>query len=134
MKNLICLVLGLTLSTIVYAAESFRTLSVPAKDLLEATRKIKSQTGPRYSVEGTLKCSQISREVPPYSVNSKCLVTVSGSTETVANPEKLIQALKKTKPMTGPAYSFKAKFSGTSISQEVPPYSVTESVDVILCQ
>lgn len=106
-------------------------LRIPAKDILKASREITPQTGPGYSVEGTLECLVVSQEFPPYSVNSKCEIIVDGVRANIENPEKLIGVLQSVKPMTGPVYSFTSTFKAISISQEVPPYKTTERAEVL---
>lgn len=130
-KTIFMLVL-LALTTSAHAAISFRTLTIPAEDLLNSARKLQPQTGPAYSIEGILDCLQISHEIPPYDTDLSCSITVGTSTESIANPEIIIEILKQVKPMTGPAYSFKAPIVAASISQEVPPYKTTESAEVKL--
>lgn len=131
MKNVMYLILGLTIS-LMAQAESERTLSVPAGNLLAAARKIVPQTSSGYFVKGILECSQVSQSIPPYSVESKCTVDLNNQVNRVDSPEELIQALKEAKPMTGPTYFFKAEFSAKSVGKLVAPFEVSESAQVLL--
>lgn len=129
MKNL---VLSLVLTGISFASVSHAGVQteIPSEEILLAARKIEPQTGPGYFVEGSLLCEIMSREFPPYGASATCWVTLKGETESFQPSDELISALTNIQPMTGPYYEFQAKFTGTSISREFPPYGASESVFV----
>jgi hypothetical protein len=123
MKMLV-LICGL-ISFSTYAAE----IKVPAKNLLNAAKTIKYQTGPYYSANGDIKCTVINTGWSP--ATSTCEINIDGSTANVEKPESLIDAVAKFKAPTGPHYSFSGKFKASSVSSQVPPYKVSESAMVI---
>ncbi|WDE03439.1 hypothetical protein SG34_018830 [Thalassomonas viridans] len=125
--------LALLVSTGSYAQGlSYETVAVDAGEILHAAKKIQAQTGPAYLVNGMISCSEFAIEFPPYGADTDCQLTLGRETQAIGNPEKLLGQLKRIKPMTGPAYSFDASFSASSISQEVPPYRVTEKAEIIV--
>ncbi|WDE01041.1 hypothetical protein [Thalassomonas actiniarum] len=125
--------LALMVSTTSYAQGlSYETRAVDASEILDAARDIQVQTGPAYLVNGALSCSEFAKEFPPYGADTYCQLTVNNETRAIEKPEKLLSALKQIKPMTGPAYSFDANFSASSISQEVPPYQVIDKAEIIV--
>jgi len=110
-----------------FAADSFE---VPAAQILEASRKIFPQTGPFFEVSGELNCMVAMREFPPSGADKECEVAIGEKTESFVPNKKLLDALMAHKPMKGPFYSVHFSFKGTSISQEAPPYGVTEKVEL----
>ncbi|WDE13744.1 hypothetical protein [Thalassomonas haliotis] len=125
--------LALMVSTTSYAQGlSYETFAVDASEILETAREIQAQTGPAYLVNGAISCSEFAKEFPPYGADTDCQLTLGSETRAIESPEKLLSALKQIKPMTGPAYSFDANFSASSVSQEVPPYQVNDKAEIIV--
>lgn len=107
-------------------------VSVPARDLLDAARKIVPQTGPAYRVSGNLVCQAIASQLPPYQDRMSCTIEVEGVRAKVKNPQLILNELMAAQERTGPAYRVQGKFEAQSIGSELPPYSVTESAQVEL--
>ena len=118
---------GAKLASMGDAEADRKAIVLPAKDLLAAARRIKAQTGPYYSVVGTLVCKTVSREVPPYSTTTTCVLSFDGRSESVAHAEADTRILATVRAPTGPYTEWRGTVRLTSVSQEVPPYAVSES-------
>lgn len=105
-------------------------VKVPAKNLLDAAKTIKYQTGPYYSAEGNIECVVINTGWSP--ATSRCEINLDGSTANVENPGTIINAVAKIKAPTGPHYRFVGKFKATSISSQIPPFKATQRAVIIL--
>jgi hypothetical protein len=84
-----------------------RTAEIPAGNILNAARQVRPQTGPEYSVEGGLHCSQVAGESPSNLTETSCDILVDGQLVKVEDSEAIVSALaEKVKPMSGSAYAF----------------------------
>jgi hypothetical protein len=106
--------LMLILSTMLCSLNTFATpnlIPVPAQAIYYAAQTIIAQTGVIYSVSGQIECVEIAREFPPYGVDSSfCEISILGHKARLLDHAKLMQALKKIKPATGPYYRLTAHF------------------------
>lgn len=126
MKKMI-LAFGLLAAVSATAATATR---VPAKGLIDAARKIVVQTGPHYSVTGTLSCYAAAPLPPPAPSDKGCTIQVRGVSKAVASPDELLQALMQLKPRTSPMYKVTADFEVHATSSQIPPYRVTIGASV----
>jgi hypothetical protein len=106
--------------------QNYRTVKIPAKEILEAARTIQPQTSPFYTVKGVLACSKSSRQTPLLGVTYQCEIRIGDKVATVNNPKRFFRALQESRPMTRPVYRFEAEFSAESSSR----YTVVESAAV----
>ncbi|MBY0412672.1 MAG: hypothetical protein K2Q18_00830 [Bdellovibrionales bacterium] len=121
--------IALLLSLVSFGAMAAE-FSVPATNVLEAARTLKPQNGPYYSVKGTIKCTSINTGWGP--ATSTCEISVNKRTAQVEDADKIINVVSSVVRRTGPYYSFKGSFVGTSESREFPPYGSKETVKITL--
>lgn len=109
------------------AIQGSARMAVPAHDLLQTARKLKPQTSPRYSVEGTLSCSYNSDN---YTAMARCDVGVDGKSAMHPAPMSILRLVMGAVPPRGPFYSFKASFKAwSSQNEEGAEMSITELSD-----
>jgi hypothetical protein len=121
----------LTIASLFLSISCFASeINIPASALLEAARVLVPQTGPYYSVIGTIKCTSINTGWGPGSSN--CIINIKGVNAVIQQSDNIIDSVMEINPPTGPYYRFAGKFSATSIISEVPPYNVTETATIIL--
>ncbi len=112
-------------------ASTIGSTILPAEAILEATHKIKPQTGPVYFVEGTLNC----QELPPIHGGARpqyCEVEVNGRAAQVNAPHEIIKTLQIYVPQNPHAsyWTFSGRFKAYSIAREIPPYGTDSEAEV----
>lgn len=104
----------ITLSTLLMSLNGLASIDlfpVPAQAIYVAAQTIIPQTGVIYSVSGQIECVEVAREIPPYGVDSSfCEISILGHKAKLQDHSKLMSALKKIKPATGPYYRLAANF------------------------
>lgn len=129
MKKLIYVALVLFISLPSFAKEE---LSLSGWNIFEAALKISAARGPYYEFNGTIECSQVAREVPPYGQYSKCEIFSEEGREIVKNANEVLEQIKKVYPMQRTTYYFSGTIILKAISKGIPPYETLLKTSVFV--